>query len=117
MVQLTYPTDVAVDASGNVYIADYGNFVIRQVTTDGIIHTFAGNNTPGFSGDGGAPTSAALYQPFGVAMDSSGNVYISEYGDSRIRKVTSGTSARFPRSLETATSDSPATAAAGPRPN
>jgi sugar lactone lactonase YvrE len=93
--QLTYPTDVAVDSSGNVYIADYGNFVIRQVTTDGTIHTYAGNNTIGFSGDGGAPTSAALYQPFGVAVDSSGNVYIAEYGDSRIRKVTTGTGAKI----------------------
>ena len=92
LAQLTYPTDVAVDSSGNVYIADYGNFVIRQVTTDGVIHTYAGNNTPGYSGDGGAPTSAALYQPFGVAVDSSGNLYISEYGDSRIRKVTPSTS-------------------------
>jgi uncharacterized protein (TIGR03437 family) len=93
--QLDYPTDVAVDSSGNVYIADYGNFVIRQVTTDGLIHTYAGNNTNTFSGDGGAPTSAALFQPFGVAVDSSGNVYVSEYGDSRIRKITTGTSAKI----------------------
>ncbi len=93
--QLTYPTDVAVDSGGIVYIADYGNFVIRQVTTDGLIHTYAGNNTEGFAGDGGVPTSASLYQPFGVAVDSSGNVYVSEYGDSRIRKVTSGTGSKI----------------------
>ena len=88
--QLTYPTDVAVDSTGIVYIADFGNFVIRQVTTDGNIHTFAGNNTNGFSGDGGAATSGALYEPFGVATDSSGNVYVTEYGDGRIRKITGG---------------------------
>jgi sugar lactone lactonase YvrE len=84
--QLYFPTDVAVDGSGNVYIADYGNFVIREVTTDGLIHTIAGNDTMGFSGDGDVATNASLYQPFGVAVDSSGNVYVSEYGDSRIRK-------------------------------
>src|SRR5208283_5355206 len=94
--QLTYPTDVAVDSSGNVYIADWGNFVVRQVTTDGNIHTYAGTNVEGWSGDGGPATSASttnpaeVYQPYGVAVDSSGTLYISEYGDSRIRKVLSG---------------------------
>ncbi len=88
--QLASPTDVAINSSGNVYIADTDSAVIRQVTTDGNIHTYAGTAaTQGFTGDGGAPTSADLYQPYGVAVDSSGNVYISEYGDSRIRKVAS----------------------------
>jgi uncharacterized protein (TIGR03437 family) len=95
--QLTYPTDVAIDSSGNIYIADYGNFMIRQVTTDGIIHSYAGTNVNGFSGDGGNATSglssnpAELFEPFGVALDSSRNLYITEYGDSRIRKVAAGT--------------------------
>jgi uncharacterized protein (TIGR03437 family) len=88
--QLNFPTDVAVDSSGNVFIADYGNYLIREVTTDGILHTYAGNKTAAFSGDGGDPTAAALNQPFGVAVDSSGNVYISEFGDSRIRKISGG---------------------------
>ena len=89
--QLYYPTDVAVDSSGNVYIDDYGNFVIRQVTTDGNIHTYAGSDVNGYSGDGGVAALATLYQPFGIAVDSSGNLYISQYGDGHIRKVASGT--------------------------
>lgn len=93
--QLTFPTDVAADSSGNIYIADYGNFVIREVTTDGIIHTIAGNNTNTFAGDGGSPTSASLFQPWGVAVDSSGNIYVSEYGDSRVRKVVTGSGGKI----------------------
>jgi uncharacterized protein (TIGR03437 family) len=94
--QLTYPTDVAFDSTGNLYIADYGNFMIRQVTTDGIIHSYAGTNVNGFSGDGGLATSglssdpAELFEPFGVALDASRNLYITEYGDSRIRMVAPG---------------------------
>ena len=94
--QLTFPTDVAVDATGNVYIDDYGNFEIRQVTTDGIIHSYAGTNADGYSGDGQPATSGLstnpveLYQPYGIAVDSAGNLYITQMGDARIRKVLPG---------------------------
>jgi sugar lactone lactonase YvrE len=81
------PTDVAVDSKGNVYIADTGNAVIREVGTDGNINTIAGNGTNAYLGDGGVATSAELYTPRGVAVDSGGNVYIAEFGDFRIRKV------------------------------
>ena len=82
---------VAVDSSGNVYIADTYNYRIRKVNTSGIITTIAGNGISGFSGDGGAAVNAYLYNPLGVAVDSSGNVYIADTNNSRIRKVnTSG---------------------------
>jgi uncharacterized protein (TIGR03437 family) len=81
------PEDVAVDASGNVFIADTGNAVIRQVTA-GNISTFVGTGTVGHTGDGGKAYQAELNEPQGVAVDPSGNLYISEYGDNQIRKVT-----------------------------
>ncbi len=91
-----------------MYIGDYSNNVIRKVTVStGIITTFAGTGTGSYSGDNGPATSAALMQPAGVALDSSGthsldvsqihlnhcdsflgNVYIAEFGNNRIRKVT-----------------------------
>jgi hypothetical protein len=86
-----YPWGVAADASGNVYIADYGNHKIRKVNSSGIISTFAGNGTAGYSGDGGSATSAKLNSPMGVTVDASGNVYIADGGNNVIRKInTSG---------------------------
>ena len=83
------PQDVFVDSTGNLYIADTANASIREVTTDNNINTIAGNQTIGYSGDGGAATSAGLIAPFAVAVDSSGNVFIAEPEDGRIRKVDS----------------------------
>ena len=88
---------LAVDSAGDVYIADYFHSRVRKVdAATGIITTVAGNSTSaglgGFSGDGGPATSAALNSPTGVAIDSAGNLYIADYGNARIRKVTtSGT--------------------------
>ena len=88
--QLNQPTAVAVDSAGNLYIADMGNNRIRKIS-NGVITTVAGNGTAGFSGDNGPATSAGLSIPFGVAVDSAGNVYIADTIISeRIRKVTNG---------------------------
>ncbi len=85
------PYDVAVDPSGNMYIADSLNNRIRKVDTSGVITTVAGNGTAGYSGDGGLATSASLNKPIGIATDLTGNIYIADSSNNRIRKVdTSG---------------------------
>src|SRR5216684_118868 len=89
--QLTDPIGVAVDSSGNLYIADAGNNVIRKVTSSGTISTIAGNNSAGYSGDTGDPTKAQLNDPVAVAVDSSGNVYIADANNNVIRMVSGTT--------------------------
>jgi sugar lactone lactonase YvrE len=84
---LASPTGVATSAAGAVYIADNGNNKIRVVGTDGFIRTFAGTGKPGFSGDGGAASGAQLKSPTGLGMDPSGDVFITDTGNHRIRKV------------------------------
>jgi sugar lactone lactonase YvrE len=86
--QLSYPDGVAVDNAGNVYISDLLNNRVRMVTSTGTISTFAGNGVPGFGGDGGAAAGAQLNQPAGLAVDSSGNLYIADSNNAVIRKVT-----------------------------
>jgi sugar lactone lactonase YvrE len=86
--QLNFPSGVAVDSAGNLYIADYGNSRIRKVTAAGVISTVAGNGTFGFSGDGGPATAAQLNFPSGVAVDSAGNLYIADSNNNRIRRAT-----------------------------
>ena len=91
--QMNAPRGVAVDASGNLFIADFGNSVIREVNAStGIITTVAGNGTSGYSGDGGPATSAKLGDPEGVAVDASGNLFIADlFPDSTIREVNAST--------------------------
>jgi sugar lactone lactonase YvrE len=84
---LNQPTGVAVDSAGIVYIADNQNCRIRRVDTSGIITTFAGTGTSGFSGDGGAPTSAELSFPEDVAVDAAGHVYVADTNNMRIREI------------------------------
>jgi len=84
--EFNHPSDVFVDSSGNIYIADTANARIRKITTDGKIDTIAGSGAVGSTGDGGAPTSAALFAPTSVVVDTNGNFYIVTSGDSRIRK-------------------------------
>jgi len=87
--ELAAPAGVAVDNSGNLYIADYQNMRIRKVNTSGIITTIAGNGTAGYSGDGGVGTTAQLHYPLGVAVDASGNIFIADYANNAIRKLSS----------------------------
>ena len=85
--QFDGPYGLAVDNSGNLYIADSGNNRIRRVDTSGIITTVAGTGEKDFSGDGGPAVAAQLDGPGGVAVDDSGNLYISDVGNHRIRRV------------------------------
>ena len=84
---------IFVDSTGNLFIGDSGHNVVREVTTDGIIHTVAGNNAlgGGFAGDGGSATDAQLNWPMGVFVDPAGNLYIADFSNNRIRKVDSAT--------------------------
>ena len=81
------PSDVAVDATGNLYIADYDGHRIRKVDLAGLITTVAGNGSAGFGGDGGPATAAQSHRPAGVAVDTRGNLYIADSNNYRIRKV------------------------------
>jgi uncharacterized protein (TIGR03437 family) len=86
--ELNYPHDVAVDAAGNLYIADTLNGLIRKVDTDGIITTIAGVGLNGYFGDGGPALDAGLDYPKDIELDSEGNVYIADTLANRIRVIT-----------------------------
>ena len=82
--QLNNPTGLAMDSAGNLYITD-GSTRVRRVYPDGIIVTIAGNGTRGFSGDGGLATNAQLSGPYGIAVTSSGALYVTDSGNNAVR--------------------------------
>ena len=89
-VELNAPSGIAIDGAGNVYIADTGNNVIREITAaTGIITTIAGNGTAGYAGDGLLATNPAveLNGPFGVTVDATENLYIADVNNQRIRRI------------------------------
>ena len=78
---------MAMDASGNIFVADYYNHAIRKISTTGIVTTIAGNGTAGFSGDGGPASAAMLNFPNGIKFDSHGNLFIADQQNERIRVI------------------------------
>ena len=92
---LNFPSGVAVDAGGNLYIADTGNHRVRMVS-GGLITTVAGTGIAGYSGDGASAMNAQLDRPTRVALDSAGNLYIADSMNHRVRKVSAASSRRSP---------------------
>ena len=87
--KLYFPTGIITDGEGNVFFSDCGNNVIRRIDhATNIITTVVGNGTQGFSGDSGLATNAQLYHPAGITFDRYGNLYIADWLNNRIRKVT-----------------------------
>ncbi len=90
--QLNYPSGVAVDTSGDIFVADTEDFVVREVAaSNGDIQAFAGNGTLAYSGDGGSPTDAELNDPGAVFVDGSGNMFVADTSNSVIREVLATT--------------------------
>jgi len=86
--QLNLPGGVAVDAQGNLFIADSNNQRIRKVAPDGMISTVAGNGVSGFGGDGGPAASAMIGETLGIAADAKGNLFIADARNQRVRQIT-----------------------------
>jgi gliding motility-associated-like protein len=81
-----YPLGIAVDRSGNIYVGDQGNSLIRKVSPTGLVSTLAGSGAKGSTN--GMGTAASFYDPYGVSIDASGNIYVADEGDNLIRKVS-----------------------------
>ncbi len=82
------PQGIALDGHGNLFVADYGNNMIREISAAGIVSTIAGNGTAGYV-DGAATTLAEFSSPAGVALDGSGNIYVADFNNNMIRKISS----------------------------
>jgi sugar lactone lactonase YvrE len=96
LAKLSYPTGLGVDPLGNVYVSDTGNHRVRCVIPKGDIVTYAGTGTAGFSGDGGPATQAMIHSPTGAVATDGQNVYFSDTGNNRVRKVVGGPPPNIP---------------------
>ena len=85
--RLGLPTGVAVDGSGNLYVADLQYDQVRRIDPAGLISTIAGTGTTGFSGDGGPAAEARLNSPYALAADTAGNLYVTDRGNHRVRRI------------------------------
>ena len=104
------PTGIALDVAGNIYIADYGNDLIRKITPAGIVSTYAGSGMQGSLN--GSATIASFNQPAGIALDVSGNLYVADAGNNAIRKITpAGVVSQFAGTDSTGMADGPAATA------
>ena len=89
--ELSAPSGITLDGAGNIFFADSGNNVIREIiAATGVIETVAGTGNPGYTGDSGAATQATLNNPQGIVMDANNNLYISDTGNNVVRKVSAG---------------------------
>ncbi len=86
--KIKFSNHLVVDSKGNIFIADTGNNRIRKVSPDGIITTIAGTGEMGFSGDGGPAVEARFAYPVAIAIDDQGNVYVADFNNHRIRKIS-----------------------------
>ncbi len=87
--QVDTPCGIAIDAAGNIVIADYYNHRVRRVS-NGVITTVGGNGVQGFAGDDGPAAAAQMNDPFVLTVDAAGNIFIADYGNNRIRRISSG---------------------------
>jgi poly(3-hydroxybutyrate) depolymerase/sugar lactone lactonase YvrE len=85
--ELSFPTGLAVNRAGELFIADTENHRVRRVGADGTMTTFAGTDAPGFAGDGGVATAAQLNEPRGLAVDQQGDLFVADAANHRVRKV------------------------------
>ncbi len=103
---LNRPVGLAIDASGNLYISEWMNHTIRKVTVAGTISTICGNGTAAFAGDGGPAISAQLRVPQAIAITSTGDLLIADYGNFRLRRIVQKPVASFAASATTSCEDS-----------
>ena len=117
--QTIYCMGVAVDLHGNMYVSDAANSVIRKISNTGIISTYAGTGSPGYSGDHNLAISAKLFQPKGLAVDTAGNLFVADYGNRRVRKISTFgiiTTVAGDGSISTPVNEVPATTTCVPNP-